>query len=215
MSIEIFEKKYMDAFKELGISLTPEDGVPEDKIGFQERVLEVEFPIALRAYYLIAGNQELNQGSNIIFEIQNIYKWEEYLVFMREGNGMESWGISIDSASEIDPPVHAGLDAGFLNPYLQEESCSDFLTLNVFSQAMTGGFKHHGEGHIKTSVAETIKESWKSVGGGFYTSNVKLLYFPDENFGEEGTVFVSAAARLEKDFIDMIWDLSARLSNMD
>ena len=85
----------------------------------------------------------------------------------------------------------------------------------LYSQSISGGFEHHGEGQIKLQFATSIKENWKSIGGGFYSpSPGKIIYFPDENFGKDEFVQVTVAARLEKDFFDMVWELSAKLSSL-
>ncbi|MFX1276771.1 MAG: hypothetical protein ACFFAT_17250 [Promethearchaeota archaeon] len=209
--MSFFEHKYLEAFKQLGIKLSDNDGVEEYNIGIQEQVLEIQLPKALRMYYIIAGNHELNYGHNELYSIGDIYMWENFLVFMKESNGMESWGIRLDSIKEIDPPIYAGLDAFSIKPYLQEVCCSDFLIFTLFSHAISGGFEHHEEVHIKVFVAQKIIEDWTDIGGGFYSSIGKIVYIPDEDFKEEEEVLVTIAGKNEKDFFDMVWDLSARI----
>ena len=130
---------------------------------------------------------------------------------MKESNGMESWGIQLDQIKEIDPPIYAGLDSLSIEPYQQEVCCSDFLVFTIFSHVISNGFEHHEEVSIKQSMLKKIKEDWKDIGGGFYSSIGKIIFIPDENAKDEGDVLITIAGKKEKDFIDMMWDLSAKL----
>ena len=107
MSMGIFEKKYIEAFNQLGFTLTPEDGVESYLIGIQEQILEIQIPKALRVFYLIGGKHEINQASNVLYPINEIYVWSHYLIFMQEIGGLENWGTDLEAPNEIDPPIFA------------------------------------------------------------------------------------------------------------
>ena len=210
MSLGFFESKYGEAFRELGIPLTPGDGVPEYEIGIQEQVFEFQIPKSLRVFYSVAGNHELVKSMDDLYPIGELYLWEDYLVFMRVQEDSISWGIRVESINDLDPVVHAGLDAKFLEPYSEEKRCSDFLMLMICTKAISGGFEHSIDGHIKLSVAMDIKNNWKSIGGGFYSSSGKLVYFSEEKMGDDESILVTLAGRTEKDFMDIMWTLSPR-----
>jgi len=209
--MSFFENKYKEAFKQLNLQLSEKDGVEEYYIGIQEQLMDIQFPRALRQYYLIAGRHGFNTGQNQLLSVNELYTWKNYLVFMKESNGMENWGIQLEQIKDIDPPIYAGLDSISIDPYIQDVCCSDFLIFTLFSHAITGGFEHHEEVYIKPSVLQKIKEDWKNIGGGFYSSIGKIVFISNENFKNEEDVLIAIAGTKEKDFIEMMWDFSAKL----
>jgi hypothetical protein len=90
----------------LGRRLSPEDGVDEHLVRDRERVLGLRLPLALRAFYVVAGRlDELNRLHNELCRIEDVSVQGQHLVFMHENQSVVSWGIAVSDLDQDDPVV--------------------------------------------------------------------------------------------------------------
>jgi hypothetical protein len=107
MSLDAFAGRYRALFALLGQPLKPEDGWSPDTLAHLN--LEgVRLPEALRAYYLVAGNERrLNHSFNRLLALEDVFVEAGRLVFMEENQNVVYWGVSGDDAN---PMVEQGVN---------------------------------------------------------------------------------------------------------
>ena len=121
-----FVEKYRNAFNELGLALSDDDGIraPARKMETSGTVL----PRALEDYYSVCGQHEVNQRQNRLLLPGDIYVADDRLVFMEEEQGAILWGVL--PSKEADPEVWQGVKVvgdPQLYWYREELALSDFI----------------------------------------------------------------------------------------
>jgi hypothetical protein len=112
------------------------DGTPEASLAQAELRLGLRLPVALREYFLIAGNaDDANRMHNVLFRSDEFVVEDGYLVFMEENQAVVHWGIPIDRCDETDPDVWQRVNG--LEPvwYSEELPVSSFMIKNLAWQA--------------------------------------------------------------------------------
>ncbi len=67
--------------------------------------LGLRLPVALRAYYRLAGEAEINTLHNQLLPPEDLEVQEGHLLFMDENQGVVSWGVRVKDLGAPDPVV--------------------------------------------------------------------------------------------------------------
>jgi hypothetical protein len=112
------------------------DGVSEEAFAQAESRLWLRLPVALREYFLIAGNaDDANRMHNLLFRPDEFIVEDGYLVFMEENQAVVHWGIPIDRCDEPDPSVWQRVNGPEPEWYSEELPFSSFMVKNLAWQA--------------------------------------------------------------------------------
>jgi hypothetical protein len=137
-----FTSEYRSLFKQLSFPLQARDGDSIRTIAAQEIRLGVKIPLAIRAYYEVAGrHRKLNQ---VFQRLRSPHEWEVEsgkLIFMDENQGVVAWAVSATTRQTIDPPTFQGpvISDAIPDWYLEHRKTSQFLKFNLHLQAAYGG----------------------------------------------------------------------------
>ncbi|NJK44963.1 MAG: hypothetical protein HC933_12345 [Pleurocapsa sp. SU_196_0] len=164
MSLDAFAARYRALFALLGPPLQPEDGVNSDNL--EHFNLEgMRLPEALRAYYLVAGNERrLNHSFNRLLALEDMFVEAGRLVFMEENQNVVYWGVSSEDAN---PTVEQGIN---LHPeplewHSESVNCAEFLEVTLVWQAsFGGGSKHCVTAPVTPDVRQRLEASVALMG---------------------------------------------------
>jgi hypothetical protein len=164
MSLDAFAGRYRALFALLGQPLKPEDGWSPDTLAHLN--LEgVRLPEALRAYYLVAGNERrLNHSFNRLLALEDVFVEAGRLVFMEENQNVVYWGVSGDDAN---PMVEQGVN---LHPeplewHSENVNLAEFLEVTLVWQAsFGGGLKHCVTAPVTPDVRQRLEASVALIG---------------------------------------------------
>jgi hypothetical protein len=112
------------------------DGVSEEAFAQAESRLGLRLPVALREYFLIAGNaDDANRMHNVLFRLDEFFIEDGFLVFMEENQAVVHWGIPVDRLDEPDPDVWQRVNGPEPVWYSEELPFSSFMMKNLAWQA--------------------------------------------------------------------------------
>lgn len=187
-----FKEKYINAYKELGIDLTEEDSFLEEIIEANEKILGAKYPKALREYYLVAGNHDLNFYQDPLVDPTSDYQRKkiksiktrnpnDFLIIRSENQSCEHWGIKFKDFKENDPLIYGDIDSNYeYGPYVMDNKCSDYLAILPYVHAIYA-FDYSEEVEISYLVMNMIQKKWKKVGshdniGSCYVSLGRIIW---------------------------------------
>jgi hypothetical protein len=163
-----FATVYQDTFKQLGMELRTEDGIPESEIAVAEGKIGVRLPAALRDYYLVAGNERrLNRIHNRLYEPEKWVVHLDNLVFMEENQAVVFWGVPLKQFAFEDPevnqaPKYKGQPHAW---FLEHKSCSTFLRVTLHWQgAFGGGMPVTKSAPASPDCSRRLEEGWSFLG---------------------------------------------------
>ena len=112
------------------------DGTLEDELIRAESRLGFFLPVAVREYFLIAGNvDDANRIHNVLFRPDEFIVEGGYLVFMEENQAVVHWGIPVDHLNEPDPEVWQRVNGPEPAWYSEELPFSSFMIGNLAWQS--------------------------------------------------------------------------------
>jgi hypothetical protein len=156
---------YRAAFECFGYPLTQSSSLPGDSLRKTEDRLGVRIPLALRDYYLMAGNEKRFNCANHRFLHPS--KWfvdGRHIVFLEENQSVVWWGVSTRTSNAIDPSVSQSVSAEELVWHKEHKKCSSFLTVMLHYQAVSGGFRFCGSAAAPDNLHELLKKGWRYAG---------------------------------------------------
>ncbi len=123
-----FAPQYSAALRELiERELTSADGMDPTLLAACEQRLQLKLPVALREYYLLAGQLPLNQEHNRLYLADDLRIEDGKLLFMEENQYVVFWGMNVPQLQQPDPEVFQAVNASPLEWYSQEVSFSEFI----------------------------------------------------------------------------------------
>jgi hypothetical protein len=163
-----FGQIYVQAYATLGLDLTENDAISEQFLSRFERKMKIRLPRALRAYYVLAGNEiEFNTVFERLLPPTEWWFDDGKLVFMEENQAVVVWGVEITKRPPQDPPVFQGVnvEAKRLEWHLEHEQCSVFLTTMLHWQGAYGGAMSYTEtAVVPPQLRERLDAEWSLVG---------------------------------------------------
>jgi len=170
-----FKKYYRTIYDTFGYPLTERMGMSSKLLAAAEKRLRVRIPAALRAYYLVAGNERrFNTCHNRLLAPQDWDIDKQRLIFMVENQAAIWWGVSTRNPDSEDPPVSQGIDDEPISWARECRRCSEFLGRMLHWQAVNGGFPFCGTGDAPDESAYRFETNgWTYHGeiGGAQTYN--------------------------------------------
>jgi hypothetical protein len=130
-------ERYRDILRRvLERDLLEGDGTSEEVLAQAESRLGFCLPVALREYFLIAGNaDDANRMHNVLFRPDELLVEDGYLVFMEENQAVVHWGIPVEHLHEPDPNVWQRVNGPEPEWYSEELPFSSFMIENLAWQA--------------------------------------------------------------------------------
>src|SRR5262249_14522109 len=89
----------------LGRDPRRDEGTPAKRIHEAEKRLLIPLPAAVRQYYLVAGEADVNRAHNIFLRPEDLRFEQGYLIFMEENQAVVHWGIARADLAQPDPTV--------------------------------------------------------------------------------------------------------------
>jgi hypothetical protein len=121
-------QKYVAALEPLlGRSLVPGDGLKVSQIASAERRLELKLPLAMKAYYQVAGRLPVNVEHNRLYPPQRLRIEDGKLVFMEENQRVAYWALDISRRHGSDPVVYQTTNQRKLLWYSERLVFSNFI----------------------------------------------------------------------------------------
>lgn len=191
-------ERYRAAFQSLGLPLRPKDGLkPESLEGIKLEGLV--WPVALRDYYLVAGNEEtLNQSFNRLLEPKDIFVDAGRIVFMEENQGVVYWGVKADGMIE-NPIVEQGvnIEGKAIEWHSEGSDCAGFLEAMLYWQAsFGGGLKYPVQAQVGPDFKLRLEQDFRFAGkiGEMHAfardgCAITFLKWFDQGAGDEFRVF--------------------------
>ncbi len=164
-----FRDFYRETFATFGLRLCDEDGFADSDIKLAEQRLEIELPISLKEYYLVAGREKrINQFHDRLLPPEKLFTDSGRLVFMEENQCVVYWGTTADQVVKTDAQVFHGLnchDSG-IEWHPEHDSCFTFLTVMAVWHASFGGAAANtAVGYVEEQITrETLDGQWQFVG---------------------------------------------------
>lgn len=157
-----FRKTYSDIFRRFGCPLTERVAVAERAIAAAEKRLGVAVPAALRGYYLVAGReQRFNTSFQRMLPVSEWSVDDGRLIFMEENQAVVFWGVDVRSRRSADPPVFQGVNDEPIAWYPESPRCSEFLSVILQLQAVSGGMPHCATAPAPTKSSYRFeREGW-------------------------------------------------------
>ncbi len=143
------------------------DGYTAEEVDAAERRLGLKLPLALREYYLLAGQREdLVAKQNFLVSPDELEIEEGLLEFYCENQGVVHWGVNPDDLHLPDPPVYLnddGLYGGERENIRQNETLSEFvLQMLVLETACFTEMGGNAAGD--TNTAGIVQANFKPLG---------------------------------------------------
>ncbi len=106
--------------------LTPADGFSSGCLNEAEARLKIRIPIALREWYLLAGNRRDIWSGQDEFLSPKQLEVDELLIIYVENQAVVQWGIRLSDLGQEDPPVFVSDDEVENAWHLENESVTEF-----------------------------------------------------------------------------------------
>jgi hypothetical protein len=161
----MFAERYRAAFESLGLPLRPKDALKPESL--ESLKLEgFHLPLALREFYLVAGNEAvLNQSFNRLFAPENVFVESGRIVFMEENQGVVYWGIKPDGSE--NPVVEQGIniEGKPIEWHSENADCAEFLEAMLCWQAsFGGGLKYPVQAGVNPDFKAKLEQDFRVVG---------------------------------------------------
>jgi hypothetical protein len=162
----MFAERYRAAFESLGLPLRPKDALKSDSL--ENLKLEgLHLPVALREFYLVAGNEAvLNQSFNRLLAPEDVFVESGRIVFMEENQGVVYWGIKSDGMDE-NPIVEQGINVVGqpIEWHSEDTTCAEFLEAMLYWQAsFGGGLKYPVQAGVSPDFKAKLERDFRVVG---------------------------------------------------
>jgi hypothetical protein len=130
-----------------------------------ETRLGVRIPLALREYFLVAGNEKrFNCANHRCLHPSKWFVHGKHIVFLEENQSVCLWGVSIKTANASDPSVSQSVNGEEFVWYKEHAKCSTFLNVMLHYQAVSGGLRFCGSAAAPDNLHELLKKGWKYAG---------------------------------------------------
>jgi hypothetical protein len=161
----MFAERYRAAFESLGLPLRPEDALKPASL--ENIKLEgFHLPLALREFYLVAGNEVvLNQSFNRLLAPEKIFVESGRIVFMEENQGVVYWGIKPDGSE--NPIVEQGIniEGKAIEWHSEDTDSAGFLEAMLCWQAsFGGGLKYPVQAGVSPDFKAKLEHDFRVVG---------------------------------------------------
>jgi hypothetical protein len=153
-----FRESYAACLSTLGAADTL--GVPPSEIEAAENRLGAALPRALREFYQVLGNWDLNVAHNRLLAPNELRWVNDRLVFYEENEKLAQWGILRAHLKQENPVVAQGVrERGRTQWYDEELPCSQFLVMMTYWQTLVGGL---GFAAVASTDGEwdDVKDGW-------------------------------------------------------
>lgn len=161
-----YAELYRQAYATLGLDLTERDGITEQYLSRFERKMKFRLPMALRQYYLVAGNEEeFNDACSRLLPPAEWYFDSNRLVFMEDDEGAIVWGVDLVKRPPQNPPVFCGVNEDTIEWHVDCEQSSIFLTTMLYWQGTYGGaMPSIGTVAAPEQLRERLDAEWSFAG---------------------------------------------------
>lgn len=166
-----FTAQYRAIFDRFGYPLTERHGIDETTLDRAAVRLDCKIPEALRAYYVVAGNEKrFNQALQRILPPSGWSVAGKHLAFVEENQAVCQWGVSLRSKGAGDPVISQGFEEetdegeSSFAWHSEHARCSKFITVLLHYQAVSGGLRHCGGGDAPDDVHNQLKRGWTFAG---------------------------------------------------
>lgn len=139
-----------------------QDGTPEAELQLVERNFQLQLPLTLRRFYLVAGRHKIvSSAHNRFLSPRKMRIERKALIFLEQNQNVMFWGIHGGDLIKADPPVHQG-NHGEPDWYLDARYLSAFL-IGVTCWQAANGLRWTGQGKVDDVLLGLLSSGLRSA----------------------------------------------------